>query len=168
MAQKQKQSEEKEQKQEKLQKEVRLIRILSTDIAGDRDLYSGLTLIKGVSWSFANGVCKKLGIGKKKIQDLTKEEIGQIEEFIKKPELPGHLLNRRKDIIGGVDRHLQGSDLDLQKEFDIKKLKKIKSYKGVRHILGLPVRGQRTRSNFRRNRKKGGAVGVKKKGAKRQ
>jgi small subunit ribosomal protein S13 len=51
-----------------------------------------------------------------------------------------------------------GSELDLQKEFDIRRIKKIKSYKGVRHLLGQPVRGQRTRSHFR---KKGPSVGVK-------
>ena len=52
------------------------------------------------------------------------------------------------------------NDLDIQKEFDIKRLKKIKSYRGLRHAQGLPVRGQRTRSHFR---KKGGAVSVRKK-----
>jgi len=44
---------------------------------------------------------------------------------------------------------------------DIKRLKKIKSYRGIRHNLGQPVRGQRTKSHFRTNRKKSGAVGVK-------
>ena len=48
--------------------------------------------------------------------------------------------------------------------FAIKRLKKIKCYKGFRHTSGLPVRGQRTRSNFRRNRAKG--AGIKKKGGK--
>ena len=47
--------------------------------------------------------------------------------------------------------------MDLQNEFDIRRLKKIKSYKGIRHSLGQPVRGQRTKAHFR----KGRAVGVK-------
>jgi small subunit ribosomal protein S13 len=51
--------------------------------------------------------------------------------------------------------------LELQKEFDIKRLKKIKSYRGFRHMSGLPCRGQRTKSNFRKNRRKG--AGIKKK-----
>mgnify|MGYP003994385531 CR=1 FL=1 len=55
-----------------------------------------------------------------------------------------------------------GIDLKLRKEFDIKRLKKIKSYKGVRHNYNLPVRGQRTKANFRKNRKKSGAKGAKK------
>jgi small subunit ribosomal protein S13 len=48
----------------------------------------------------------------------------------------------------------------MKKEFDIKRLRKIKSYRGIRHASKLPVRGQRTRANFRR---KGHAVGVKRK-----
>ena len=53
--------------------------------------------------------------------------------------------------------------LKLRKEFDLKRLKKIKSYKGIRHSLGLPVRGQRTRSNARTKRGKRKTVGALKK-----
>ena len=157
-----------EEKKQKPEEHVRIIRILAKDIRGDKDIYSGLTLVKGISWSFSNVVCKKLGIDKrKKIEDLSKDDIEKIENFIKTAEVPGFLVNRRKDLDTGEDKHLNGSDLDLQKDFDIKKMKKMKSYKGVRHNAGLPVRGQRTKSNFRKNRKKGGTVGVSKKGAKR-
>lgn len=147
------------------EKEVKLIRILSKDIPGDKKLKVGLTLIKGISWSFANALCKKTGLDEnKQIQELSPEEIETIISFVKTPTIPGFLKNRQKDIDSGEDKHLHGSDLTLQKDFDLKKMKKMKSYKGVRHTMGLPVRGQRTRSNFRRNKKKGGAVGVKKKG----
>ncbi len=135
-----------------------LVRIMSTDIPGSKRVYAGLTRIKGVSWSFANALCKKIGINKnKKTEELKKEEIEKIEEFIKNPELPSFLLNRRKDLETGEDKHLSISDLDLVKSFDIKRLKKIKSYRGKRHSVGLPVRGQRTKAHFRR---KGKAVGV--------
>jgi small subunit ribosomal protein S13 len=73
-------------------------------------------------------------------------------------------MNRRMDFETGENKHLNGFDLDLQKEFDIKRLKKIKSYKGYRHMSGLTLRGQRTRGNFRRNKMK--SVGIKKKGKK--
>jgi len=53
----------------------------------------------------------------------------------------------------------------LQTEFDIKRLKKIKSYRGLRHVLGQPVRGQRTRGHFRKN-KAVGVTGKAKKGKK--
>ncbi len=152
----------KEQKVEKKKEEPeKIIRIIQTDIAGEKQLYVGLTKIKGVSWGFSNAICNKLGLDKKrKIASLSKEEIQKIGEFIKNPELPGFLLNRRKDFDTGKDLHLLGSDLELRKDFDIRKLKKIRSYRGISHALGQPVRGQRTRGHFR---EKGKAVGVLKK-----
>ncbi len=160
---KEKTEEKKPERVEKKKEEVHLVRILAKDIPATQTVYSGLTLIKGISWAFSNVVCKKMNIDKKKkIEELSKEDISKIEEFISKGSVSGFLLNRRNDLDSGVDKHLVGSDLDLQKEFDIKRLKKIRCYKGGRHALGLPVRGQRTRSNFRKNKGKSGAVGVRK------
>jgi small subunit ribosomal protein S13 len=146
------------------EQEVRLIRIMSRDLRGDKTVYNALTRIKGISWSVCNAICRKLKIPKdKKVEELTADEKKKIEDFMSKPDLPLFLKNRRKDVDSGEDKHLSGADLDLQKEFDIKKEKKIRSYKGVRHLQGLPVRGQRTKANFRKNKKKTGAVGVRKK-----
>jgi small subunit ribosomal protein S13 len=158
--------EEQKQAQKQQRSEERIVRILSQDIEGKMTLYAGLSRIKGVSWSLANAICKLLKMDKKKkIGALTDEEIQIIVEFIKNPEkVPTFLLNRRNDLTTGEDKHLVGSDLDLQKEFDIKRLKQTRSYRGYRHALGLPLRGQRTKSNFRRNRGKGS--GIKKKVAK--
>ncbi|MCR4285179.1 MAG: 30S ribosomal protein S13 [archaeon] len=143
--------------------DVNLIRILGRDIRGDKNLLPGLTQIKGISWAFANAVCKILMLDKnKKIQDVSKEEIEKIESFVKTPLVPSFIMNRQKDFEDGEDKHLSGEDLKLRKEFDIKRLKKIRSYKGVRHAAGLPVRGQRTKNNFRKNRKKSGSTKVKK------
>ena len=142
--------------------EEKLIRILSKDIEGNLKVYVGLTKIKGISWSLANAICKSLNIDKnRKIGSLSKEEIEKINSFAKNPEIPVYLFNRKIDIETGKDKHLIGSDLELQKELDIGKLKKIRSYRGYRHATGLPVRGQRTKSHFRKNKKKG--VGIKKK-----
>jgi small subunit ribosomal protein S13 len=150
-----------EQKQEKTPEYEKILRIVQTDIPGEKNIYSGLTRIKGVSWSFSNFTCRKLNIDKtRKIASLTKEEIKKIEDFIKNPEKVSFILNRRKDYDTGQDIHLNGSDLELRQSFDIKRLKTIKSYKGIRHSSKLPVRGQRTRGNFR---KKGKAMGVIKK-----
>lgn len=141
----------------------KVIRIASKDIPGSLTIYTGLTRIKGISWAMSKVVCKKIGIDKeRKIGSLTEEEIKKIEHFIKNPSAPKYLLNRRKDFETGEDTHLTGVNLDLKKEADIKRLKKIKSYRGLRHSIGLPVRGQRTKSHFRRNKQKG--VGIKKKG----
>jgi small subunit ribosomal protein S13 len=137
-----------------------LIRIASYDIPGSRNLYSGLTRIKGISWTISNVLCKKLGFERsKKISSLTDKEIEKIEDYLKNLDAPDFIKNRRFDPENGETGHLIGIDLDLKKDFDIKRLKKIKSYKGVRHTSKLPVRGQRTRGHFR---KVGIAVGVKK------
>lgn len=143
----------------------KIVRILSKDIEGEKTVYSGLTNIKGISWGLSNAICTLLKIDKKKkIGSLTKQEIEKIKNIIENPDIPLFLFNRKKDFETGENKILTGSDLEFRKEFDIKKLKNIKSYKGLRHSSNLPVRGQRTRSHFRRNRKKG--VGIKKKGKK--
>ena len=153
--------QEKEKRPKPKQELESLIRIHGTDIFGNKGVYIGLTKIKGVSFSISNALCKLLGIEKnKKIGSLSKEEIESISSEIKNPKIPGFLMNRRKDLDTGEDKHLSISDLDLRKEFDIKRLKKIRSYKGLRHARGLPVRGQRTRSHFRK-KGKNKAIGVK-------
>jgi len=138
-----------------------LVRILGYDIPGSKSIYPGLTRIKGASWTISNAACLKLGYPRdKKISELTKADIQKIETFLKNLELPDFLKNRRLDRGSGETAHLYGTDLDMKKEFDIKRLKKIKSYRGIRHTAKLPVRGQRTRSHFRA---KGKAVGVRRK-----
>ncbi|MCH7850459.1 MAG: 30S ribosomal protein S13 [Nanoarchaeota archaeon] len=144
--------------------EVILVRILGKDIRGDRELLPGLTKIAGISWSLSSAICSIIQYDrKKKIQDLSKDEIAKLEETIKNLDVPGFLKNRQKDFDDGEDKHITGADLKLRREFDIKRLRKIRSYRGTRHQFGLPVRGQRTKANFRKNRKKSGAVGVRKK-----
>ena len=155
--------EPKKQKSE----DERIVRVMSKDIEGGMKIYPGLTKIKGISWTMANAICKKLQIDKNRnIGSLTDEEVKKIVEFMKNPDLPKFLKNRNADFETGENKHLTGSDLDLEKEFDIKRLKKIRTYRGLRHSIGLPMRGQRTRSHFRKNRKKGG--GIKKKGPKKE
>ena len=94
--------------------------------------------------------------------ELDKTEIEKITEFLNDPKLPAFLVNRRKDFETGKDSHLITSTLDMKKEFDIRRLKKIRSYRGLRHAFGHPTRGQRTKSHFRAIGKKK-AVGVQKK-----
>ncbi len=154
-----------ETKQTTQKSNERIVRILSKDIEGGMKVYPGLTKIKGVSWALSNAACIILQIPKtKKIGDLTDADIKKISEFLKNPKVPEFILNRRKDFETGENSHLTGVDLELKNEFDIKRLKKIRSYRGLRHTLGLPMRGQRTKANFRRNRRKGS--GIAKKGAK--
>jgi len=154
--------QKKPEKKQEVEELESLVRILSYDIPGSKNVYSGLTRIKGVSWVISNAVCLSLKIPRnKKVSELTKEEIKKIEEFLKSPSILSFLKNRRSDFKTGEESHIIGSELDMKKDFDIRRLKKIRAYRGIRHAAGLPVRGQRTRSHFR---KKGQAVGVKRKG----
>jgi len=155
--------EEERKKYEKKEEDVTLVRILGKDVRGDIKVQTALTKIAGISWSLSNAICKSLKLDKtKRIQDVDKGEIIKIEEFVKSPNVPSFLKNRQKDLDDGEDKHVSGSDLRLRTEFDIKKMKKIKSYKGLRHAVNLPVRGQRTKANFRRNRKPSVAAAKKK------
>ncbi|MBI5148303.1 30S ribosomal protein S13 [Candidatus Pacearchaeota archaeon] len=136
-----------------------IVRIVGTDIPGEKDIFSGLTRIKGISWSMSNAVCKSLNLDKnKQIKDLSEIDIEKITTFLKKPNVPSFLLNRKNDRETGLGEHLITTDLEIKRDFDIRRHKKIRTYKGLRHALGLPVRGQRTRSHFR----KGRAIGVQK------
>lgn len=141
---------------------VSIVRIMQTDIPGNKNLLTGLTYIKGISWAISNAMCRILNLdSNKKVINLDKKEIEIITEFLNSPrDLPKFLLNRRKDFETGEDAHLIGTELDMKKEFDIRRLKKIRSYRGLRHATGQPSRGQRTKSHFR-VRKKNKAVGVK-------
>jgi small subunit ribosomal protein S13 len=148
--------------EEKRMAEV-LIRVFSTDVPGNLKVYHGLTKVKGISWAMSNAICNSINLDKnKKMQELTEKDLEMITNFIKSPKMPDWLLNRRNDEETGETKHLITSDLDMAKEFDIRKMKKMKSYKGWRHAMGQPVRGQRTKSHFR----KGGAMGVQKSKAK--
>lgn len=154
--------EKKEEKKNPRQEErmESLVRIFGYDIPGTKNILVGLTYIKGISWTISNAICLKLGIPRnKKIQDLLKDEIRKIEVFLENPHLLDFHKNRRFDPETGKTTHLFGSDLDISKEFDIKRLKAMKSYIGIRHGAGQPVRGQRTKSHFRK--KKTAIVGKK-------
>ena len=143
---------------------VSLVRILQTDIPGNKRVLAGLTYIKGVSWSISHATCHLLGLDPlKKVSELTPEELKKITDFLENPQLPHFLLNRRHDFETGKDYHLITNELDMKKEFDIRRLKKIRSYRGLRHALGQPTRGQSTRSHFRSKKGSRTAVGGQKK-----
>ena len=138
-------------------KEIKgIVRIAGTDIKGENQLFTSLQKIKGVGGSLANAICRVHDFDRnRKVGTLTDKEIKKIEETLKNPTkfgIPLWVLNRRKDLETGEDRHLVGPDLTFMRDQDIKRMIKIKSYKGVRHMFGLPVRGQRTKSSFRRGR----------------
>jgi small subunit ribosomal protein S13 len=158
---------EKVEKKPVVKKEVKVVvRVMNTDLNGEKPLRNALLGIKGISHAMSKAVCLAAGFDPKiKLGLLSEEDIAKLEAVIREPTkygIPAWLLNRRREPETGADLHLVGADLEIAKKFDIQKMIDLKTYKGVRHMLGLPVRGQRTRSSFR----KGRVVGVVKKAVK--
>ncbi|MEM2341482.1 MAG: 30S ribosomal protein S13 [Candidatus Bathyarchaeia archaeon] len=140
-----------------------IVRVIDRDLDGTKTVVDALSDIKGVGIRLATIVARKVGISPEmRIGYLSSEKIGEIEKIIKNLadyNVPFWLLNRRKDLESGKDRHLISSDIDLQVKADIEREKSIWSWRGYRHAYGLKVRGQRTRTTGRT----GKTVGVSKK-----
>jgi len=138
-----------------------IVRIADTDLRGSESLEYELTRIKGISINFAKAIVKAADLTKvERVGSLKDAEVQRIEEVLKKPGsfgIPPWLFNRQKDPRDGENRHLIGPELTLQIRSDIDLMRETRSWKGVRHALGLKVRGQRTKTTARSGR----AVGVK-------
>ena len=146
-------------------KKEQIMRIAETNLDGLRPVNIAIRRVKGIGVMASNAIAKISGFEGKKLGELSDQEQKKLEDLILnfgKLEIPKWMLNRRKDPDTGENIHLLVSKLNLRNRFDIDKLKKIKSYRGWRHSIHLPVRGQRTRGSFR----KGRSVGVSKKKAK--
>ncbi|MFA5142426.1 MAG: 30S ribosomal protein S13 [Candidatus Woesearchaeota archaeon] len=141
-----------------------IVRIANTDIDGNKKIAGALLRIKGVGYMFANALFAISGIDKSKlIGDISDSEMEKINDILKNPlkyDLPLWMLNRRRDPEDASVQHLLSTDIKYIQENDIKMMKKMRTFKGVRHMAGLPVRGQRTRAHFRKVGRK--ALGVKK------
>ncbi|WP_409199532.1 30S ribosomal protein S13 [Methanobrevibacter sp. DSM 116169] len=137
-----------------------LVRISRKDVDGNKTIEHALTDIKGVGLSLSRSMSLILGLNSTdKIGYLEDEKVAKIEKIIENPKehgVPEWMLNRRNDYETGETSHLIESDLDMILRDDLNRMKKTRSYKGRRHEVGLPVRGQRTKSTFR----KGSSVGV--------
>ena len=139
-----------------------IVRLTNTDVDGEKNVVYGLTGIKGIGFHMATLIADQAGIERyKKMGHLTDSQIEKIQALINKlhENAQGWMLNHRKDYDTGKDIHLISSDIDMRLRDEINIMKKIRSYKGIRHESGLLVRGQRTRANNR----KGLALGVSKK-----
>ena len=141
-----------------------IVRIVGNDIPGERKTLIGLTQIKGIGFNFATAILDTLKINtNSNIGNLSDENVKGIEKLITDPingKFPIWFLNRRKDIETGADLHLLTSDIPFTLRNDIERERIAASWRGYRHLSGLKVRGQRTRTSGR----KGGAVGVAKGG----
>jgi small subunit ribosomal protein S13 len=121
-----------------------MARIAGIDLQDNWKADFALTKIKGLGWTLSKKVMKDAGIDtKKRVSELTSDEISKISAELEKYQIEGDLV-----------RAVRGN---------IQRLQVIGSYRGSRHTKGLPVRGQRTRTNARTKRGKRKTVGAFKK-----
>ncbi len=141
-----------------------IVRIVGNDIPGDKKILLGLTQIRGIGYNFANAILDSLKIDSNtNIGYLSDSQVQSIEKIISDPlsaSFPTWFVNRRKDVETGKDMHLITSDIEFTVRNDVERERLTGSWRGYRHMFGLKVRGQRTRTTGR----KGGAVGVAKGG----
>lgn len=122
-----------------------MARIAGVDLPRDKRIEIALTYIYGIGHTTAVEVVRKTGIDPNtRVKDLTEEEVGRLQDIIEK------------------EYRVEG-DLRRDVSMNIKRLIEIGCYRGLRHRRGLPVRGQRTRTNARTRKGPRRTVGVKRK-----
>jgi len=137
-----------------------IVRIAGVDLDGRLPLHRALTKIKGVGWNFAKMVetvfCEKIGAETGiLLGNVPEDKWKLLEDIIKNPVsygIPAWAVNTRKDYATGKDLHFVGVDLDMKEREILKREAEARSYRGLRRMWGLRVRGQRTKSHPRRNK----------------
>ncbi len=121
-----------------------MIRISGRNLPDDKRIEYALTIVYGIGWKKSADILSKIGIDvHKKVKDLSEDEVQQIQVEVSSMKVEG--------------------DLKEEINSNIKRLREIGAYRGIRHLRGLPARGQRTRSNARTRRGKRKTVGALKK-----
>ena len=121
-----------------------MARIAGVDIPNDKRVVISLTYIYGIGRTTSSQVLEKTGIDENiRVKDLTDEQLNAIRQEIDSIKVEG--------------------DLRREVQLNIKRLMEIGCYRGVRHRKGLPVRGQRTKTNARTRKGKAKTVANKKK-----
>ena len=122
-----------------------MARIAGVDLPRDKRVEIALTYIFGLGLTTASEVLAKTGVNPStRVRDLTEEEITKLREVIDR------------------DYKVEG-DLRREESLNVKRLIEIGSYRGLRHRRGLPVRGQRTKTNARTRKGPRKTVGAKRK-----
>ena len=128
-------------------------RKLRSQVDGNAKIEHGLTQITGIGRRVAQAIVKVAKIDPNlRIGAVGEKDLNRIEEIILNPienGIPYWMVNRPKDLRTGEDLHIIGNRLEITVKRDIDRMKKMKSYKGVRHHMKLKVRGQRTKSTGR-------------------
>ena len=122
-----------------------MARVAGVDLPNEKRIEAGLTYIYGIGWTTSRKILEKTGINPDtRVKDLTEEEAGKIRKVIES------------------DYMVEG-DLRRDVNMNIKRLMEIGCYRGIRHRRGLPVRGQKTKTNARTRKGPKKTVGRKKK-----
>ena len=109
-----------------------MARISGVDLPRDKQIEIGLTYVYGIGRATSNRLLKEAGVNPDtRVRDLTDEEVGKIRDAI------------------DADSILIEGDLRREIAINIKRLQEIGCYRGIRHRKGLPVRGQKTKTNAR-------------------
>ncbi len=136
-----------------------IVRIADTDLDGKKSVQYALTGIKGINRRIAEILSINSGLDPKAtVGYLNDADIDRLQSSVDNITtiIPYWMMNKQNDLMTGEDRHVIGTDVLLSLNEDMNIMKKMRSYKGMRHERGLKVRGQRTRSTGR----KGRTVGV--------
>ncbi len=122
-----------------------MARLIGVNLPDDKRIEYALTLIYGIGWSNVTDILEKSGVSKdKRVKDLSEDELKKLQTVIEKS--------------GKVEGDLREEIMN-----SFKRLREIGSFRGLRHLRNLPVRGQRTKSNARTKRGKRKTVGALKK-----
>ena len=135
------------------------VRIGQTDLDGTKSVERSLSEMNGIGRRTARLIAEEAGVDRTATfgrldDDVIDAVVEVVENYAN--EVPDWLNNRQSDFYTGETTHEIGNDLQLTRQHDINRMKKIDSYKGVRHRGGHKVRGQRTKSTGRTE----GTIGV--------
>ncbi len=121
-----------------------MARIAGVDLPREKRVEIGLTYIYGIGRATSNQILAETGINPDtRVKDLSEDEVNALRK--------------------AIDNHTVEGDLRREIALNIKRLRDIRSYRGIRHQKGLPVRGQKTKTNARTRKGPKRTVGRKKK-----
>ncbi len=121
-----------------------MARIAGVDLPRDKRVDAALTYIYGIGWSRAYEILLRAGVKPEtRVRNLTEDEVARLREVVER-------------------HHKVEGDLRREVAMNIRRLVEIGCYRGIRHKRGLPVRGQRTRTNARTRKGPRKTVGIKK------
>jgi small subunit ribosomal protein S13 len=135
------------------------VRIGQTDLDGTKSVERSLTEMNGIGRRTARIIADEADVDRTAtLGRLDDDDIDGIVSTVENyaEEVPDWLTNRQNDYFTGETTHEVGNDLTMTRRQDINRMKKIDSYRGVRHKRGQKVRGQRTKSTGRTE----GTIGV--------